>query len=351
MPHEWLLYGATGYSGGLIAREAVRLGLEPILAGRGANVRALADELKLDARVFDVRDADATRAGLSGVGLVLNCAGPFSATAAPMIAACLDAGAHYLDITGEIPVFEHAHAQDVAARARGVVLCPGVGFDVVPTDCLAAALKEALPDATSLALGFDSRSPLSQGTAKTMIEGLPDGGKVRRDGRIVSVPLAAWERRVDMGSGVTTAITIPWGDVATAYYSTGIGNIACWLAVPPRRVKALRRLNYVRPLLRMRWLQRFMKRRVERGARGPDDSQRTRLSTAVWGEASNAAGRTVTARVRTANGYTLTVDAAIAITRVVLERPPGAGGYFTPSQLCGWRFVETLPGSGPVRFS
>jgi short subunit dehydrogenase-like uncharacterized protein len=347
----WLIYGATGYTGRMIAQQAARQGLRPVLAGRGDNVRPLAESLGLPARTFDLADARATRAGLDGMALVLNCAGPFSATAAPMIEACLAAGVHYLDITGEIAVFEYAHAQSDAAHAKGIVLCPGVGFDVVPTDCLAAALKEALPDATSLSLGFDTRSPMSPGTTKTMIEGLPGGGKVRRDGRIVDVPLAFSVRRIDFGFGEKTAVTIPWGDVSTAYYSTGIPNIDCYLAVPGRAARHMKLMNGIRPLLRLRVVQAFLKRRVERNARGPDDAQRAKLRTAVWGEARNERGDVRVGRLTTANGYALTVDSALALTRHLFEHPPAAGGHYTPSRLCGWRFVETLPGSGTLQIA
>jgi short subunit dehydrogenase-like uncharacterized protein len=233
MPKPWMIYGANGYTGELIAREAVSRGLKPMLAGRtAAKVEPLAAGLGLQARVFNLGDAVA-RTSVEGMGLVLHCAGPFSATAAPMMAACLAAHAHYLDITGEISVFEHAQTLDAAARAAGIVICPGVGFDVIPTDCVAAALKAALPDATHLALGFDSRSGFSPGTAKTSVEGLAQGGKVRQDGRIVSVPLAYKTRRIDFGDGEKLAMTIPWGDVSTAYATTGIPNIEVY--IPARR--------------------------------------------------------------------------------------------------------------------
>ena len=343
-----MIYGATGYTGRLIAEKAVQQRLTPVLGGRGENVRALAQSLGLEARVFDLGDAAATRAGLEGIKLVLHCAGPFSATAQPMVEACIAVGAHYLDITGEISVFEYAHSQDAAARAKKVVLCPGVGFDVVPTDCLAAALKEALPDATELALGFDSKSPLSPGTTKTMIEGLPEGGRVRRDGRIVAVPLAYKTRRIDYGLGEKHAVTFPWGDVSTAYYSTGIPNIECYIPISPKASKRLKWMNWVRPLLGAGFVQGYLKRRVERTVRGPDEAKRAKLSTAVWGEVRNAAGQTRAGRITVANGYTLTVDAALVLVNEVLERAPSEGGYRTPSQLCGWRLVETLPGSGRI---
>ena len=103
-----------------------------------------------------------------------------------MMRACLAAGVHYLDVTGEIEVFESAKALDADARRAGVTLCPGVGFDVVATDCVAAALAEALPDATYLALGFDSRSGVSGGTMRSTIEGLPRGGRIRSSGALVT---------------------------------------------------------------------------------------------------------------------------------------------------------------------
>ncbi len=178
---RWMIYGTYGYTGELIAREAVRRGYKPILAGRSREkVEAQASELGLEARHFGLDEARLD-AQIEDCELVMHCAGPFSATAAPMMEACLRARAHYLDITGEISVFEHAQSLNDRARSAGVVVCPGVGFDVIPTDCVAAALKNALPDATHLALGFDTRSSMSPGTAKTSIEGLAQGGKVRRD--------------------------------------------------------------------------------------------------------------------------------------------------------------------------
>jgi short subunit dehydrogenase-like uncharacterized protein len=345
---DWLLYGATGYSGKMIAEKAAATGLRPILAGRGEQIRPLAEGLGLPWRVFRLDDAAALEQGLRGVSLVLNCAGPFSATAAPLIGACLAAGAHYLDITGEIEIFELAHSLDAAAREKGVILCPGVGFDVVPTDCMAAALKQAMPDANRLALAFDSRSPLSPGTAKTMVEGLGQGGKIRRDGEIVGVPFAFDIRRIDFGRGAKTAVTIPWGDVATAYYTTGIPDILVYTSVSSRAAKRLRWMNLLRPLLRLGVLQNLLKRRIGRKVRGPDETKRGQRGTYVWGEVRNRHGDRRIGRMETPNGYTLTVDAALALTKLMLERPPAQGGYATPSMLGGWQLVEGLPGCGKI---
>src|ERR1700730_2624586 len=126
---DWMLYGANGYTGELIALEARNQGKSPILAGRSeAKIAVLRDELQLPARVFSLNSPPAIEDALRGVSLVLNCAGPFSKTAEPMLRACIAAGVHYLDNTGEIDVFECAHRLDADAKAAGGVLCPGVGF-------------------------------------------------------------------------------------------------------------------------------------------------------------------------------------------------------------------------------
>lgn len=345
---RFLIYGANGYTGELVAREAVRRGLAPVLAGRGAEaVQRLAAELGCEARVAGLDDAGALLRALEGIDAVLHCAGPFSATAAPMIRACFAARAHYLDVTGEIDVFEAAKSRDVDARAAGVTLCPGVGFDVVATDCVAAALHETLPGATYLALGFDSSSGISAGTMRSTIEGLPRGGRIRSSGRIVTVEHAFRVRDIDFGAGVKSATTLPWGDVSTAYHTTGIPNIEVYVPMPPGRIAALRRLKYVLPLMRLEAVQSFLKARAAARTVGPDRATRDRLPTWVWGEAQAPSGELVTARIQVANLYDFTVHAALGVMQRLLAGPV-VPGYCTPSQLVGARFIESLPGSGPL---
>jgi short subunit dehydrogenase-like uncharacterized protein len=346
---KWLLYGAYGYTGELIARECPRQGLRPVLAGRSAaRLAPLAAELGLEHRVFALDDAALLARELAGVQLVLNCAGPFSATAAPMMEACLAASSDYLDITGEIDVLEHAQSLSEAAARAGIVICCGVGFDVIPTDCVAATLVAAMPDATHLALGFDSRSGLSPGTAKTTLKRLGAGSAVRDNGRIVSVPLASRTRRIDFGAGEKLAMCIPWGDVATAWYTTGIANIEVYVPASPRLISRLHLLNALRPLLRLAPVQAFARGWITRALRGPGAAERARTPTRVWGEVRNAAGACSTARVDVANGYDLTVSGALAVTRALLaQRRPG--GSYTPARLMGPDFVCTLPGSSGVR--
>jgi short subunit dehydrogenase-like uncharacterized protein len=342
-----LIYGVNGYTGEMIARTATAQGLAPVLAGRSAApVESLARELGCESRVFGLDDAGAVAAALSGCRVVLHCAGPFSATAGPMMAGCLAAGAHYTDITGEIDVFELGFRQDAAARKAGIVVCPGVGFDVVPTDCIALTLKQALPAAAHLALGFDSRSGLSRGTASTSVEGLGHGSRVREEGVILAIPLGSRTRKIDFGAGEKMAAAIPWGDVSTAFRTTGIPNIEVYVPVSPRALANLRRLGKFGWLLRSAPAQSFMKWRIRKGTPGPTAEERARTPVYVWGEARSGA-RTKTARVRVPNGYTVTVDASIAIARRLLAGG-AAPGFTTPARLMGADFVTTLPGATKI---
>nr|WP_305121415.1 saccharopine dehydrogenase NADP-binding domain-containing protein [Microbulbifer elongatus] len=345
-----MIYGAYGYTGELIARKAVAKGLKPILSGRSAaKLQPLANELGLPAIAVSLDDDDALARTLRDVAAVINCAGPFSATAEPMIRACIASGTHYQDITGEMAVYQLAHGLDAEARAAGVVLCPGTGFDVIPTDCLAAALHREMYSATHLTLGFDSDSGLSPGTAKTSIESLGVGGAVRRNGKIEVTPHAELTRKINFGRGEKFAVAIPWGDVATAYYSTEIPNIEVYIPMSPRRAKKMQKLNALRWLLRMKWVQNWLKGKVDDKVRGPSENQRAEQQTWVWGEVRNdRRGERRVGRVVTANGYDVTVHGSLAVVEFLLDYQ-GEGGYFTPSKLCGHELVEKLPGSGVIK--
>ncbi|MCP4641882.1 MAG: NAD(P)H-binding protein [bacterium] len=341
----WIIYGANGYTGRLAVREAVKRGMRPILAGRKAHViNALADEHGLEARVFDLEDTSAAAAHMEDADVVLHCAGPFSATAEPMLDACEGARTHYLDITGEIGVFEYVHNQRERWEAAGIMALPGIGFDVVPTDCLAAMLKGRLPDAAHLRLAFGSGlGKMSPGTTKTVLEGLPHGAYVRQDGVLTTLPLAAKTARIPFPKGEGNAVVISWGDVSTAYYSTGIPNIEVYMGAGRKQVRQLKMFGRFRWLLRMGIVQRWLKRAVERNIQGPTDEERASDRSQLYGDVTNAAGDQIAIAMETPNGYTLTVDSSLrAVERILAgEVRPGA---MTPSMAFGAEFVLELPG-------
>jgi len=344
-PPPAMIYGANGYTGRLIAAEAVRQGLKPIVAGRDRRaVESLAAELRCPSRVFSLDDIATVARQLEGLSAVVNCAGPFSSTAAPMMEACLRAKLHYLDITGEIDVIEAAAALDDRAKQMGIAILPAVGFDVVPSDCLAAMLTEKLPSATKLLLAFGGNSGPSPGTAKTVLQSLPGGGRARIDGEIREVP-AAWKtREIPFRDGSQFAETIPWGDVATAWHSTGIANIEVYMAATPAMARQQRTLRRVAPLLRFRPLKRLAEWYVERTIHGPSAEARTRGRAEFWGQVSDPQGHTAEATLETPEGYTLTSLTAVACLRRVLDGAAPAG-FSTPSMAFGKKLILSIPGT------
>jgi short subunit dehydrogenase-like uncharacterized protein len=248
-------------------------------------------------------DAAALERLLTGVRVVLHCAGPFFRTSTPMVAACLSAGAHYLDITGEIIVFETCKARHKDAVAKGIVIMPGVGFDVVPTDCLAARLNEALPAANLLELAFAGGGGFSRGTLETMVLGSPQGGAIRKDGRVSRVP-AGWKTQlIPFRDRTRTAVTIPWGDISTAHWSTKIPNIHTYLAVPPRAMRMLRVMRTVSPLLTVPFIRKFVESQIDARVNGPSEAVRASARMRVWGRVTHADRRTREGTAETPEGY------------------------------------------------
>jgi short subunit dehydrogenase-like uncharacterized protein len=344
MSANFLLYGANGYTGELVARMAKERGLHPVLAGRDARkVEPLATALGLDHLSFALDDAAAMDAALKTVGVVLHCAGPFSRTSKPMADGCLRTGTHYLDITGEIAVFESLAARRAEAEAAGVMLLPGTGFDVVPSDCLAAHLKRRLPSATHLTLAIQGTGRISHGTATTMVENINRGGLVRRDGRLTPVPTAWRTREVDFGRGPVKATTIPWGDIATAFYSTGIPNIEVYAAIPASARRLMKASRQLGPLLASAPVQRFLKNRIKAQPPGPSEQERARGASYVWGEVQDDAGQKRSSRLSGPEGYTLTAMTALAIVERVLAGD-ASPGFQTPSLAYGADFILGIQG-------
>ena len=348
MESRWLIYGSYGYTGNLIARQAVARGLRPVLAGRNpGRLQNQARELGLECVAFSLDNRQALEDALKGAHLVLNCAGPFSRTFRAMTEACLRTGTHYLDITGEISVFESLAAMGPEARAAGIMLLPGVGFDVVPSDCLAAHLKERLPSATHLALAFQTTGRASRGTMLTALQGASGGGLVRQGGVLTRVPTAWRKRDVDFGKGPVAAATIPWGDVSTAFHSTGIPNIEVYAAFP-RRLRLLAAAGrLLAPLLRIPTLRSVLTSWVRSQPPGPTEEERRRGRSLLWGEVRDDAGETAVSRLGGPDGYSFTALTALAaVERVLAGEAPSGFPDAIPGLRAGLRPHRRRSGQG-----
>lgn len=344
--NQFLLYGAYGYTGELIAQYAARYGLQPVLAGRKeAPLKTLAASLNLPYKAIDLSDTAALKAALKEVTLVIHTAGPFSHTAKQMVEACLQTGTHYLDINGDISVFEMIKTYDGAAKDKNIMLMPGAGFDVVPTDCLALTLKNKLPDATHLKLAFASvGGAVSHGTAMTIISKLGEGGAERKNSAIVPAKLGTNGRLVDFGEKKRFVMSIPWGDVSTAFFTTGIPNIEAYTAVKPIIFWLMKFQILFNWLLRKEWVRNRLRKKMKALPPGPDEAKRRHATSMVWGEATNSKGQSVTDHFTCADGYTLTALSSLIIAKKVLEGNYKTG-YQTPASCYGATLINEIPGT------
>ncbi|MDX1500795.1 MAG: saccharopine dehydrogenase NADP-binding domain-containing protein, partial [Thermoanaerobaculia bacterium] len=340
-----------GTTGRRVVEEARRLGLPIRLGGRSrSSLEELARTFDAEIRVAELDDPDALDDALEGAAAVLHCVGPFFKTARPVIEACLRQGVHYLDIDGELDTLERTLALGPQAEAAKIAIVPGVGWDVVPTDCLAARLSRAMPDATHLELGFARDDwVFSAGSFKTAVELLPRRGAVRRNGEIVTTPIADELCRIDLGDEVKWAMTLPWGDVSTAYHTTGIPNVKVFYCAPVIRYFILRSLDPWLPFYAAPGVRELTRAWADLVAPSRDLQERPDSRTRLWGSVRNAAGRSLVGFGETPSIYATTATAAVESARRLLEEGVAPGAW-TPSRAFGPDLAEALPGvtMGPI---
>jgi len=338
------IYGATGYTGRLIVERAVARGHAPLLVGRNAAALAqVAARFALPHRVARLDRPDELRALTTRLPLLLNAAGPFAETVPPLLHACLESGTHYADVTGEVPAIEQAAARHGAARARGVMIMPAVGFDVVPSDCLAAHVARRLPGATTLRLGLRGLDYLSRGSARTIVQQLAHGVWVRRDGQLRTVPPGSLRHAFEHGDGPCPSVAVSWGDVATAFFSTGIPNIEVYFAetLPLRGAVAAHR-TWAWLLSAPAW-QKLLQFNTRWLPEGPTAEQRRNSTVSIVAEAVADDGRRVSARLQTPEVYTLTALSAVQAVERIIDGDVQPG-FQTPSRVWGPEFALSLDG-------
>jgi short subunit dehydrogenase-like uncharacterized protein len=348
MNDKILIYGANGYTGQLIVNEALKQNLNFDVAGRNEeNIRAMADKYNIGFKVFGMTNEVVVAQHLEGYRAVIHAAGPFIHTAKIMMKACIIAKVHYMDITGEIPVFELGAKMGSEAKSAGISIIPGCGFDVVPTDCMAAYLKSKLPTATHLQLGFATfGSRVSHGTALTMVENLGKTGAIRQDGKITPVPTAYKGQNIPFKSDKARfAMTIPWGDVSTAWYSTGIPNIETYMSTSPKNFKRMRFMDkYFKWLMKKDIVKNYMRKRIKNMPAGPNEEELENGYVMVWGKVWDEAGNKAEARIKSPEGYKLTALCAVEICKRVVNNE-SLSGFLTPSLAFGQNLLTEVTGA------
>jgi short subunit dehydrogenase-like uncharacterized protein len=342
---NWMIYGSYGYTGELVAEEAVRRGHRPILAGRSRKkLLPIATRLGLDWIAVDLYNARALAEAVAQVDLVFHAAGPFIHTSDAMVRACLAAGTNYVDITGELAVFRNTFAHDQAAAKRGIALISGIGFDVISTDCLAEYVANQVPNASELELAIAVTGRVSSGTIKTMLELFPQGSQMRLDGKLVPAHWGKGAKQVAFSHKELTVIPIPWGDLETAVQTTGIPNITTYMALPRNIIRLLRWTSPVgQMLLRLSSLRLGYQKWAEKTIRGPDAETRQTRRSYVWARAAGHKGNEAQAWLETLEAYQFTAVGGVrCVERILEERPKGA---LTPALAFGADFVLQIRGT------
>lgn len=260
-----------------------------------------------------------------------------------MIDACLKTQTHYLDITGEIWVFEDIQAKDQQAKDAGIALIPGVGFDVVPSDCLVGYLHQQMPDATSLRLAFSGAQKMSRGTAITMVKNAHKGSIIREDGNLVTQPLAYEVLDIPFAHKTQTCMSISWGDIATSWFQTGIPNIRVYTSVDAKTLRNIRIMRKLTWLLKQQPVINFLRKQIKRKVYGPGEETRKTAQSQLWAEMQNAKGEKISATLTAPEAYELTAETALA---AVLKTANGqvSTGYHTPAQAFGPDFILQFDG-------
>ena len=341
-----MIYGAYGFSGALNVREAVARGHQPLLAGRNrAKLMALADEMSLEFRVLEVDDERALAEFVAEFDLVLNAAGPFISTSRPMIQACLAGQAHYLDISGEHYVLEDTFAFDLLAKKAGMALIPGVGFDVVPSDCLARTVSEGLPSADKLEIAIAALGRPSIGTIRTSMEIFSRGAVLRKNGVLEPFEYGRGAKEILFSHGKKwTTIPVPWADLATAYRTTNIPNITVYFAMQPRLIKFLNRGSPLAQwLLSSEALRKASKGLIRYLIKEPGEGGRREEKSFLWARVKDRDGSQNEAWMETGESYQFTAAAAVRCVEETVSSD--LTGALTPAQAFGADFVLGIEGT------
>jgi short subunit dehydrogenase-like uncharacterized protein len=348
-----VVFGATGYTGEGVARALVARGVKPILAARSAQrLERLADELEgLETRVADVERPETVRALVQGRDVLVSTVGPFARWGAPAIEAAIDAGAVYIDSSGE-PAFIRRVFEDYGRRAEraGASLLTAFGYDWVPGNLAGAlALREAGDPATRVQIGYFGQGDAgsSGGTQASLMGSVLEPSFVFRDGRLRTERIGARVRKFDLGdSGTRLAISVGGSEHLTLPVLYPLQEVDVLLGRPGAYTRYMPFISAVfagaaalppgRAALRA-----LFQRQAKGSTGGPDELARSRTSSTVLATAYAADGRELnTVRLEGVNTYTFGFDMLAWAAGAAATRGVGASGALGPVAAFGLDELE-----------
>lgn len=342
MTRRVLLYGATGFSGRMIAERLHQGGHDIVLAGRDARrLSVLAETFGAPYRIFDLGDPQRIEHGLADIHVVLNAAGPFLRTASVMIDACIRTRTHYVDIAGEWPVFASAVSRGRVAAAGGTMLMPGAGFSIVASDCLLAHAAAQVSDATLLRVAVSQPAVMSRGTLRSMSAMTSRTVMVRRDGTLRPIPVGQLERSFDFGEGLRTGVAVSLPDVVTGQHTTGVASIEAYAEAAWSSRILYQGGAIAASILNDDVVQQSLELLSAFWPAAPSPAVRQQAGHVIVAETVDRWRRTRQFRLRTLDGYTVTAMTSGAIIERILgdDLIPG---FQTPADLYGADLIAGL---------
>jgi short subunit dehydrogenase-like uncharacterized protein len=313
-----LIYGASGYMGQLFLKTIQNENLDVVLGAR-SNFNS-----EYQVRVFSLENSSAIVENIKDVKLVINLAGPFKYTNKQLLEACIENGTHYIDIAGEVAELETVYKYDEMAKKANIMLMPGAGFGVVPTDIVANLAKQKLSDATHLKIAYITKGGVSRGTLKTVLADINKEGVILENGIFNKAMPAFKTFQFILNDKAQKLVYNPWrADLFSAKISTGIQNIETYANFPNLIVKMMQG--------KMLWLRDFMtKKLIAFLPVGPSEKQIRQGSTICYAEVSNLKGEIASATIIGPEAYLFTSEVLLAITKNILNENYKVG-FQTPN--------------------
>ena len=341
-----VIIGATGYTGRLVAHEAAGSTAPVILAARDPEkLAAIAEQVGIaTTQQVDVTDEASLERLIRPGDAVINTAGPFTELGEPVIEACIAAGAHYVDITGEQPFMRAMHHKyHVPALRAEVAVVNAMAFEYALGDCAVAVTAEGLrrPLRSLDVIYAWGGAASSRGTRRTVLRMLGTRGWVRRDGGFYPQAPGSGHRTTRLASGKKLhAVAFGAGEVVTAPRYLEVDDACGWMvmgSLSARVVPILApALPVAVPLLRP-LLERAVTRKPDPT---PEDRQESGFTIRVELEAADDTRRA--AEVHGSDPYGITATAAVQGALRAMN-PEAPAGVLAPSQLVDPRsFLDSL---------
>ncbi len=343
-----VLFGATGYTGRLVAEALVKRGARPLLAARNRSaLEQLAGELGgLDTAVADVAQPQTVHALVERGDVLVSTVGPFLRFGGPALDGAVEKGALYLDSTGEPPfIREVFEERDAAARSSGASLVTAFGYDFVPGNLAAAiALDRAGEAATKVAVGYfltgggSMRGAMSGGTAASVAGVLMAPAFAHRDGRLVTERSAKRVRTFESRGRQLAGVSIGSSEHLTLpRIHPSLREVDAYLGWFGPASRAMQAMSVLGELGAVREASAKLAARFVKGSTGgPGPEARAKTGSLAIAEAYDAGG-SLRERVelRGPNGYTFTGDILAWGAARAAEQGMSAPGALGPAEAFG----------------